>query len=89
MSARLIAGSLHGRNGFPDVIQTLAKVIRNMSQLPAGTQLDMNNITMRIALDITGLVGFAKDFETCNTFKDADTDELFNIVKISEPPGKA
>ena len=76
---------MHGRNGFPDVIQTLAKVIRNMSQLPAGTALDMNNITMRIALDITGLVGFAKDFETCNTFKDADTDELFNIVKISKP----
>lgn len=57
-----------------------------MSELPAGTQLDMNNITLRIALDITGLVGFAKDFETCNTFKDADTDELFNIIKISEPP---
>ena len=72
------------RNGFPDVIKILTKVIDNMSKLPPGTELDMNNVTLRISLDVTGLVGFAKDFQTCDTFMDAGTDELFDIIKVSE-----
>ena len=55
-----------------------------MSRLPPGTELDMNNVTLRISLDVTGLVGFAKDFQTCDTFMDAGTDELFEIIKLSE-----
>ena len=54
-----------------------------MNKLPSGTELDMNNVTLRISLDVTGLVGFAKDFQTCDTFMDAGTDELFEIIKIS------
>ena len=55
-----------------------------MSKLQPGTELDMNNVTLRISLDVTGLVGFAKDFQTCDTFMDAGTDELFEIIKLSE-----
>lgn len=72
------------RNGFPDVIKILTKVINNMTRLPPGSELDMNNVTLRISLDVTGLVGFAKDFQTCDTFMDAGTDELFGIIKVSK-----
>ena len=65
------------------MIKILTKVIGNMNKLPSGTELDMNNVTLRISLDVTGLVGFAKDFQTCDTFMDAGTDELFEIIKIS------
>ncbi|CAL5223031.1 g5486 [Coccomyxa viridis] len=71
------------KNGFPDVIKILTKVIANMSKLQPGTELDMNNVTLRISLDVTGLVGFAKDFQTCDTFMDAGTDELFEIIKLT------
>ena len=74
------------RNGFPDVIKILTKVIGNMNKLPPGSELDMNNVTLRISLDVTGLVGFAKDYQTCGTFMDVGTDELFDIIKASESP---
>ena len=44
----------------------------------------MNNVTLRISLDVTGIVGFAKDFKTCSSFKDAGTDELFTIIQKSK-----
>ena len=65
------------------MIKILTKVIGNLNKLSPGTELDMNNVTLRISLDVTGLVGFAKDFQTCDTFKDAGTDELFGIIKLS------
>ncbi len=58
-----------------------------MAALPSGTELDMNNVTLRIALDVTGMVGFAKDFRTCASFKDSGTDELFTIIQKSGCPG--
>ena len=66
------------------MIKILTKVIGNLNKLPPGSELDMNNVTLRISLDVTGLVGFAKDFQTCDTFMDAGTDELFGIIKLSE-----
>ena len=76
------------RRGFPDVIAILNKVIANMANMPPGTELDMNNVTLRIALDVTGLVGFAKDFQTCASFKDSGTDELFTIIQKSGSQGQ-
>ena len=67
------------------MIKILTKVISNMNKLPPGSELDMNNVTLRISLDVTGVVGFAKDFQTCDTFMDVGTDELFEIIKASEP----
>lgn len=72
------------RRGFPDVIRILDRVVANMAGVPPGTELDMNNVTLRISLDVTGMVGFAKDFHTCSSFKDAGTDELFAIIQKSE-----
>ena len=64
----------------------LDKVIDNMAGMPPGAELDMNNVTLRISLDVTGIIGFAKDFRTCSSFKDAGTDELFTIIQKSEQP---
>ena len=49
--------------------------------LGPDADLDINNVTMRFAMDVTGLVGFAKDYETCSTFDDACTDDLFDILR--------
>ena len=36
----------------------------------------------------TGIVGFAKDFETTASFSDAGTDEIFTLIQTSAPaPG--
>ena len=32
-------------------------------------------------LVLTGLVGFAKDFKTCATLDDADTNQLFDVLR--------
>ena len=64
----------------------LDKVIGNMAGMAPGAELDMNNVTLRISLDVTGIVGFAKDFRTCASFKDAGTDELFTIIQKSAQP---
>lgn len=69
------------RNGFPEVLKMALQLVENIKQLGPGTDFDVNNITMRYAMDVTGLVGFAKDFGTCRTFDDADTDELFDILR--------
>ena len=55
-----------------------------MAAMPPGAEVDMNNVTLRISLDVTGLVGFAKDFQTCASFSDSGTDELFTIIQKSE-----
>lgn len=71
------------RNGFPDVYRTAMQLVEHVAKLPPGTAFDINNVTMRYAMDITGLVGFAKDFGSCKAFNDTDTDELFNILRAA------
>jgi hypothetical protein len=55
-----------------------------MVAMPPGAEVDMNNVTLRISLDVTGLVGFGKDFKTCASFSDSGTDQLFTIIQKSE-----
>lgn len=55
-------------------------------QLGPEADIDINNVTMRFAMDVTGLVGFGKDYKTCRTFNDADTDDLFDILRKCELP---
>ena len=64
----------------------LDRALGNMAGMAPGAELDMNNVTLRISLDVTGIVGFAKDFRTCASFKDAGTDELFTIIQKSGQP---
>lgn len=62
------------------------QLVDNIARLGPTADMDINNITMRYAMDVTGLVGFAKDFATCRTFDDAETDELFDILRGGELP---
>jgi hypothetical protein len=43
--------------------------------------VDMNNIFMRYAMDVTGLVGFGKDFRVTGSVDDHKTDELFEVLR--------
>lgn len=42
------------RKGFPAVVRILDDTIANMAALAPGSELDINNVTMRLAMDITG-----------------------------------
>lgn len=57
------------------------EVTEGFLQAGPDTDIDINNVTMRFAMDVTGLVGFGKDYKTCHTFNDAGTDELFDILR--------
>lgn len=39
------------------------------------------------AMDVTGVVGFAKDFGTCKTLDDSQTDDTFELLKSGRPAG--
>ena len=60
------------------------QLVHHIKQLGPNGDFDINNLTMRYSMDVTGLVGFAKDFGTCRTFDDASTDELFDILRAGE-----
>lgn len=42
------------RNGFPDVVKILDQIVANMLKLAPGEELDINNVTLRFAMDVTG-----------------------------------
>lgn len=65
------------------MVKILDQIVANIMALPPGEEVDVNNVTLRLALDITGMVGFAKDFGTTRSFSDAGTDELFYILQSS------
>ena len=59
-------------------------VIQNLKDKGPAADVDLNNITMRMAMDVTGLVGFNKDFGTCKILDDEETDETFEILKAGQ-----
>ena len=69
------------RHGFPQVLEMAQQLVRNLQAGGHCTDVDINNVTMRYAMDVTGLVGFAKDFGTCKAFNDAGTDEIFDLLR--------
>ena len=42
------------RKSFPGMVSIINQVIGNMSSMPPGSELDINNVTLRLALDING-----------------------------------
>lgn len=66
---------------LPGVLRKVSEINRKLYDLGPETAIDVNNVTMRFALDVTGLVGFAKDYMTCSTFDDARTDDLLEVLK--------
>ena len=45
----------HGRKSFPGILSIVDQVIHTMARMPQGSELDINNITLRLALDINGV----------------------------------
>lgn len=42
------------RNGFPGAVRVLDAVVAKMAAMPLGSEIDVNNVTLRLSLDITG-----------------------------------
>ncbi|CAL8465333.1 g4868 [Coccomyxa elongata] len=71
------------RDAFPAILKVLEQVISNVTAAGPGCEVDVNNLAMRFAMDVTGIFIFAKDFGTARSFNDSNTDELFVIMKHS------
>ena len=73
------------RNGFPGIVALADRMGRGLAGAGAGSPIDMNNVFMRYAMDITGVVGFAKDFRATASVgahcADPATDSLFECLR--------
>ena len=74
------------RNGFPGIVALADRVGRGLATNGADAPIDMNNVFMRYAMDITGVVGFAKDFAATSSVgagpcADPGTDSLFECLR--------
>lgn len=65
----------------------MSEIMEGFQKIGPAAAIDINNVTMRFAMDVTGLVGFGKDYKTCSTFDDAHTDGLFDILRQCKPTG--
>ena len=46
--------SLDDRNGFPDTFKTMEHIVAHIAKAGPGVDIDINNILMRFAMDVTG-----------------------------------
>ena len=81
---RACAGTWMCRDAFPAILKVLEQVISNVTAAGPECEVDVNNLAMRFAMDVTGIFIFAKDFGTARSFNDSNTDELFVIMKHCE-----
>ena len=47
--------SINHRSGFPSILSKVLEVVGNLERLGPTADVDVNNITMRFAMDITGM----------------------------------
>lgn len=83
-SEKACAGMCMCRDAFPAILKVLEQVMSNVTAAGPGCEVDVNNLAMRFAMDVTGIFIFAKDFGTARSFNDSYTDELFVIMKHCE-----
>jgi len=62
------------------------QVVENFKQAGPQTDIDINNVMMRYTMDVTGLVGFAKDYQCCVHMDDAKTDDFFDVLRSGDLP---
>jgi fatty acid synthase len=67
--------------GFPGIVSIADRLAASLTAAGPCTDVDVNNMFMRYAMDITGVVGFAKDFGTTGALVDAETDSLFDTLR--------
>ena len=63
----LLCPVLHDRKGFPGAVKVLDNIVTNMAALPGGAEVDINNVTLRLALDITGRRAWPLPLQTVRT----------------------
>jgi hypothetical protein len=74
------------RNGFPGILKKSMQVAESFKRLGPEADIDINNVMMRFTMDVTGLVGFAKDYQTCVNIYDAKTDDFFEVLRTGVLP---
>ena len=47
----------------------------------AGSDVDINNLALRYAMDVTGAVCFGVEFGTADAFDDSHTNDLFAVLR--------
>ena len=57
------------------------RVCEQLNLVDTDEAVDVNNITLRISMDVTGIVGFAKDFRTTCSFHDEKTNATIENLK--------
>ena len=62
-SCTLLRLPLPCRKGFPAALRILDDTVANMTALLSGSEVDINNISMRVAMDITGEAAFDGPYE--------------------------
>jgi len=67
--------------GFPGIVALADRLAAALTAAGPTADVDVNNMYMRFAMDITGVVGFAKDFGTTASLADASTDSLFDVLR--------
>lgn len=67
--------------GFPGIVALADRVAACLAAAGPDADVDVNNMYMRFAMDITGVVGFAKDFGVTASLADSDTDSLFDVLR--------
>ena len=83
-SRRCQKAALMRRHGMADVVKIMNRVCEQLSLLGEEEALDVNNVTLRISMDVTGIVGFNKDFKTTEDFHDIKTDATIENLKAGE-----
>ena len=81
---RYQSAELMRRHGMGDVVKIMDRVCEQLSLLGGEEALDVNNVTLRISMDVTGIVGFNKDFKTTEDFHDIKTDATIENLKAGE-----
>ena len=69
------------RHGMGDVVKIMDRVCDQMASNGEEKPLDLNNVTLRISMDVTGIVGFNKDFHTTTNLHDAETEATIENLK--------
>lgn len=67
--------------GFPGIVSLADRLAACLTAAGPATDVDVNNMYMRFAMDITGVVGFAKDFGVTKSLTDTATDSLFDVLR--------
>ena len=72
--------STAGRRAMPSIHAILDTVLEGLARTK-GTDVDVNNVALRYAMDVTGMVCFGAAFGTAATFDDSHTNDLFAVLR--------